>query len=48
MALSESGCFPDDYAHTTTPGTGMFMHELFSLQIDIDVLNPRSSLILYF
>jgi hypothetical protein len=26
----------------------MFMHELFLLQIDIDALNPRSSLILYF
>jgi hypothetical protein len=26
----------------------MVMHELFSLQIDIDALNPRSSLILYF
>jgi hypothetical protein len=25
----------------------MVMHELFSLQIDIDALNPRSSLILY-
>jgi hypothetical protein len=43
-------------AHSKTRGSfsiisagidGIFMHELLSLQIDIDALNHRSSLIIY-